>query len=45
MDNIITHNFKNLLKNKFFFKISEISEEIVNSLIDNLFNFDNSHID
>ena len=45
MDNIITHNFKNLLKNKIFFKISEISEEIVNSLIDNLFNFDNSHID
>ena len=42
MDNIITHNFKNLLKNKIFFKISE---EIVNSLIDNLFNFDNSHID
>lgn len=45
MDNIITHNFKNLLKNKIFFKISEISEEIVNSLIDNLFSFDNSHID
>lgn len=45
MDNIITHNFKNLLKNKIFFKISEISEEIINSLIDNLFNFDNSHID
>ena len=45
MDNIITHNFKNLLKNKIFFNISEISEEIVNSLIDNLFNFDNSHID
>ena len=45
MDNIITHNLKNLLKNKIFFKISEISEEIVNSLIDNLFNFDNSHID
>lgn len=42
MNNIITHNFKNLLKNKIFFKISE---EIVNSLIDNLFNFDNSHID
>lgn len=42
MDNIITHNFKNLLKNKIFFKISE---EIVNSLIDNLFSFDNSHID
>ena len=34
-----------MLKNKIFFKISEISEEIINSLIDNLFNFDNLHID
>ena len=41
---IITYNFKKLLKNKIFLKIPGISEEIINSIVDHLFDVDDSHV-